>query len=487
MVDMILTTGRVLDGRYQVDELVGSGGMASVWRGRDLRLDRPVAIKELAGAWLRDPTALARFDREARTAAKLGHPNIVAVHDVGIDGDSRYLVMELIEGTTVAELLDAGPLPIDQVVGIAVQACDALAAAHAAGVIHRDIKPANLIVTPNGIVKVCDFGIARALSELAELNLTDQSIAMGSSRYIAPEQIAGATVDHRADLYSLGCTMYAMLTGTAPFTGDTPMQVLDRHVNEAPVPVLRRRGDTPPALAALVGRLLAKRPADRPVSANEVKGRLIALDDEPTVAHVVTRRPARRRRRRFLAVASLVLAAATAGTVYLLQPLSLPGSQPATGAPDRPPAAVTTAPVAEPTATPSATLTPSAVPSATPAPSTAPPTPSVRPPATGPAPTPPAPLPPPQGDPVTNIRGAIAALSASGDLQRTGAKDLGGKVDDYELAMGEPNLDQAIKAIGEMRQMVANLRRENRLSAAGQQRLNRDVNLIDDVTPDPIY
>jgi serine/threonine-protein kinase len=485
MVDMILTTGRVLDGRYQVGELQGVGGMASVWRGRDLRLDRPVAIKELAGTWLRDPTALARFEREARTAAKLGHPNIVAVHDVGADGGSRYLVMEMVEGTTVAELLDSGPLPVDQVVGIAVQTCDALAAAHGAGVIHRDIKPANLIVTPNGVVKVCDFGIARARSELAELDLTDQSIAMGSSRYIAPEQITGTTADHRADLYSLGCTMYAMLTGTAPFTGDTPMQVIERHVDETPVPVLRRRPDTPPALAALVGRLLAKRPVDRPSSASEVRGRLLALDDDSTVAHAMTRRPARRRRRRFLALASLVLVAAAAATVFLLRPPLVPG----TAARQQPPAAVTTAPTADPTATPSAPQTPSAAPSATPTASTAAPTPTARPTATRTAPPPPtqAQLPPPQGDPVTNIRGAIAALAASGDLNRTSAKDFGGKVDDYELAMGEPNLDEAIKVIGEMRQLVADLRRDNRLTAAGQQRLNRDVNLIDEVTPDPAY
>ena len=165
MVDIIGAVGRVFSDRYQIEEFLGGGGMARVWRGRDLRLGRPVAIKELAGPWLRDPTALARFDREARTAARLAHPNIVAVHDVGVDNDSRYLVMELIEGVTVSAMLADGPLPVVQAIAIAAQICDGLAAAHAAGVIHRDIKPANLMLTPAGVVKICDFGIAQALNQ----------------------------------------------------------------------------------------------------------------------------------------------------------------------------------------------------------------------------------------------------------------------------------------------------------------------------------
>jgi serine/threonine-protein kinase len=475
---MISTAGRVLSDRYRIDDVLGTGGMAAVWRGRDLRLDRPVAIKELAGPWLRDPTAMTRFDREARTAARLAHPNIVAVHDVGSDGDSRYLVMELIEGTSVAALLDNGPLPVDQVVTIAAQTCDALAAAHAAGVVHRDIKPANLIVAPDGVVKVCDFGIARALSEVADLNLTGPAVAMGSTSYIAPEQVAGDPIDGRADLYSLGCTMYAMLTGAPPFTGESPMQVLDRHLNDPPVPVLRRRTDTPPALAALVGRLLAKKPADRPANAAEVKARLLALTDEPTGAVPVTR-PARRRRRWYLAAASGVAAAAIAAAVALAMPEAVPG---ATTRDDRPgagagaatpggtpaPASAPGQPVGQPAG--SAGLTGS--PGASGAPPTAPTTPTVT---TGPPPTTPA---PPPVDPVAAIRESISVLAATGHLHPKGAEELGRKVDEYVRAMARRDLDEAAKKVREMRDKLADLFKKHEVSTEGRDRLSRDIDAL---------
>jgi serine/threonine protein kinase len=246
-VETIMALGRLLSGRYQIDELVARGGMAAVWRGRDLRLDRPVAIKELAGPWLSDPSAMARFDREARTAARLAHPNIVTVYDVGIHDNSPYLVMELIEGATVAEMLVGGPLPVAQAIEIAAQTCDGLAAAHAAGIIHRDVKPANLMITPAGVVKICDFGIARALLATADTNLTGPSFAIGSSKYMAPEQAHGGPIDARADLYALGCTMYAMLAGAPPFSGDAS-EVLQQHLNQPPVPLRELRADVPPRL-----------------------------------------------------------------------------------------------------------------------------------------------------------------------------------------------------------------------------------------------
>ncbi len=204
---------RLLGGRYRIERLLGGGGMATVWRGRDLRLDRLVAIKELSGEGMRQPMALQRFDREARAVGRLSHPNVVSVYDVGSQHGQPYLVMELVEGPTVATLLDDGPLPVADVLTIGSQVCDGLAAAHAAGIIHRDIKPANLIVTPAGVVKICDFGVARLLDSSSNTNLTGPAAAWGSPNYMAPEQINGGPLDRRTDLYALGCTLYAMLTG----------------------------------------------------------------------------------------------------------------------------------------------------------------------------------------------------------------------------------------------------------------------------------
>ncbi|HEX6871450.1 MAG TPA: protein kinase, partial [Micromonosporaceae bacterium] len=186
-VETIPAVGRVLSGRYQIEGLLGSGGMAMVWRGRDLLLDRSVAIKELAGGWLGEPSAMARFDREARMVARLAHPNIVAVYDVGVHGQSRYLVLELIEGATLARVIADGSVPVAAAVAIATQICDGLAEAHAAGIVHRDIKPANIMLTPAGVVKICDFGIARALLGEANTGLTGPMSALGTRLYVAPE------------------------------------------------------------------------------------------------------------------------------------------------------------------------------------------------------------------------------------------------------------------------------------------------------------
>ncbi|WP_146231049.1 serine/threonine-protein kinase, partial [Micromonospora sicca] len=267
---------RLLDGRYLPEELLGTGGMGEVWRGRDLRLDRPVAIKVLTEAGLDEPMAAERFDREARAAARLTHPHIVAVYDFGTEADDSYLVMELVEGRTVAALIADGPLPVEQAVSIAMQACDGIAAAHVAGVVHRDVKPGNLIVTPSGTVKICDFGIARLPPAGGQNTLTGPATKLGTSSYMSPEQALGRPVDPRTDLYSLGCTLYAMLAGVPPFSGD-PLSVLHQHVNEPPPPLRTRRPDVPVDLDALASELLAKDPADRPTDATTVRGRLAAL------------------------------------------------------------------------------------------------------------------------------------------------------------------------------------------------------------------
>lgn len=266
-----MVSGRLLNGRYRLHSLIGRGGMAEVWRGEDLRLERRVAVKLLGEST--DPDRLARFRREARTVARLSHPNIVTGHDLGVDGGVTYLVMELIEGTSLATRLAKGPLTVGDAVAIAGQVCDALAAAHAAGIVHRDIKPGNILLTPAGTVKVCDFGIARLL-HASPTQLTTTGTVIGTSEYMAPEQASGAPVDGRTDLYALGCVLYAMLTGSPPFTADTLLAVLSQHLHRSPAPVASHRPGVPAPLAELVDQLLAKNPDDRPPTAVEVRHRL---------------------------------------------------------------------------------------------------------------------------------------------------------------------------------------------------------------------
>jgi serine/threonine-protein kinase len=280
--------GQLISGRYRLEAVLGRGGMATVWRGVDQRLGRPVAIKLLDRADTADPVMLQRFDREARTAGGLTHPNIVAVYDVGTDNDVPYLVMELIDGTSVAALLANGPLPVDQAVDIARQICDALAMTHAQGVVHRDIKPANILLTTTGTVKVCDFGITR-LAHQQQADLTAPYAAIGTSGYMAPEQASGAAVDARTDLYALGCLMYAMLTGHPPFTGDNPLTLLWQHQHQPAPAVASLRTDTPADLDALIARLLAKNPSDRPATATEVRDRLTAGAESGTAGAPPTR------------------------------------------------------------------------------------------------------------------------------------------------------------------------------------------------------
>jgi len=256
--------------------------MATVWRGTDLHHHREVAVKVLDPARLAQSVALARLYREAQAVALLDHPNIVAGHDFGIDGDSAFLVMELVDGPSLADLLtDEGPLPIGRAISIAEQACAALAAAHATGVIHRDIKPGNLIISPSGAVKVCDFGIARLQASDEVAGLTATNTVVGTCEYMAPEQATGDPLDGRADLYALGCVLYAMLAGRPPFVSDNPLAVLHQHLEELPTPLHTLRGDVPVGLARLVADLMAKSPLDRPATAIAAQQRLAAVKAEP--------------------------------------------------------------------------------------------------------------------------------------------------------------------------------------------------------------
>ncbi|WP_426509588.1 protein kinase domain-containing protein [Dactylosporangium sp. McL0621] len=262
--------GRLLNGRYELRSVIGRGGMAEVWLAVDGRLGRGVAVKMLHHDGGADPSLPERFEREAHTAARLSHPNIVAVYDVGVDDRTPYLVMELVQGHSLADELAAGPLDPQRAVRIAEQVCDALAAAHDAGVVHRDVKPANILIGDEGRVKVCDFGIAR-ITDRAQTSLTAPATVLGTSSYMAPEQVLGEPVDARTDLYALGCVLYAMLTGRPPFIADSPVQIALQQVHQAAVPVAVLRPGLPPQLAGLVGALLAKRATDRPASAAQVR------------------------------------------------------------------------------------------------------------------------------------------------------------------------------------------------------------------------
>ncbi|WP_406202049.1 protein kinase [Kitasatospora sp. NBC_01560] len=266
--------GRALNGRYELIEILGVGGMATVWRGLDHVLGRQVAVKVLNGGLADDPRFAERFGREAQHAAMLVHPRIVMVFDSGVDQGSPYIVMELVQGQSLAAVLARQPgLPVERAVGIAAAVCEALVVAHGAGLVHRDIKPGNIMITDDGGVKVVDFGIARAGSSH---NLTQTASVLGTAAYLSPEQATASPLDGRTDLYAVGCVLTEMLTGATPFTAETPVAIAFKHVSEAPLPPSARRAGVPAALDAAVLRLLAKDPADRPADAAAARGELLA-------------------------------------------------------------------------------------------------------------------------------------------------------------------------------------------------------------------
>jgi len=265
--------------------------MGVVYRARDRVLDRTVAVKVLPVELADDHVLIERFEREARAVARLSHPNIVSVYDSGRDADVRYIVMEYVPGVSLAQLLrEREQLPVPEAVEIAAQIASALAAAHAAGIVHRDVKPGNVMVDPSGAVKVLDFGIARATTDIA---LTRTAMVLGSAPYIAPETALGRSADARSDIYSLGCVLYEMLTGRPPFIGELPAVVMNQHATAEPLPPRELRPEIPGALEALVLQMLAKLPLDRPQSARELVGALRRTLQEPTAATAVVAPPAR--------------------------------------------------------------------------------------------------------------------------------------------------------------------------------------------------
>ncbi|WP_031161765.1 Stk1 family PASTA domain-containing Ser/Thr kinase [Streptosporangium roseum] len=270
-----MTQPRRLGDRYELDGVVGRGGMAEVYRARDIRLDRIVAIKTLRADLARDHIFQARFRREAQSAASLNHPSIVAVYDTGEDvagsAPVPYIVMEYVDGRTLRDLLraDRRLLP-ERAAELVDGILRALDYSHRGGIVHRDIKPANIMITNNGDVKVMDFGIARAMADSAA-TMTQTAQVIGTAQYLSPEQARGERVDARSDIYSTGCVLYELLTGQPPFTGDSPVAIAYQHVREDPIPPSQIDPEIPKWADAIVLKAMAKDPAHRYQSAGEMR------------------------------------------------------------------------------------------------------------------------------------------------------------------------------------------------------------------------
>lgn len=281
-----MTAPRRLSDRYELGEIVGFGGMSEVYRARDMRLHRDVAVKVLRADLARDPRFYLRFRREAKNAAALSHPAIVAVYDTGEArtdaGILPYIVMEYVEGVSLRDVVDAdGPMPPRRALEIVADAALALDFSHQNGIIHRDVKPANIMISNAGAVKVMDFGIAHAVADAGN-RMTQTAAVIGTAQYLSPEQARGEKVDARSDVYSLGCVLYEILTGEAPFVGDSPVAVAYQHVREDALPPSRKHAGISPELDAVVLKALAKNPENRYQSAADMRADLIRVHSGQT-------------------------------------------------------------------------------------------------------------------------------------------------------------------------------------------------------------
>ena len=270
--------GAVLEGRYRVDTMIATGGMSAVYRGLDLRLDRPVACKIMDSRYAGDSQFLTRFQREARAVAGLKDPGLVAVYDQGIDGQHPFLVMELIEGGTLRELLrERGPMPPHAVAAVLRPVLGGLAVAHRAGLVHRDIKPENVLVSDDGDVKIADFGLVRAV---ADAKITSTSVILGTAAYLSPEQVSTGDAGPRSDVYSVGILAYELLTGVTPFTGDSALAVAYQRIDNDVSPPSTVIAGVPPQFDELVLRATAREPANRYSDAQDMGAELDAIVDE---------------------------------------------------------------------------------------------------------------------------------------------------------------------------------------------------------------
>jgi serine/threonine-protein kinase len=324
--------GELIAGRYELEELVGTGGMSSVFRAHDRLLDRNVALKILHERYSSDGDYVERFRHEARAAAQLGHPNIVTVIDRGEQDGRQFIVFEYCDGETLKELIQRrGPLPVRDAVEIALQVATALSFAHGQGLVHRDVKPQNVLFDEHGRAKVTDFGIARSLD--VEQGITQTGTVLGTSSYIAPEQARGERVDALTDVYSLGAVLYELLTGQVPYDGDNFVAVAMKHIND-PVPsVVAVRTDVPLRLDSAIGRAMAKRPEDRFQSMDELVRELktclrelgpdgagdpTMIKQAPPALRQSKRRVRRAGGRRRRVVPLVLLAFAVAGVAFLV-------------------------------------------------------------------------------------------------------------------------------------------------------------------------
>jgi len=331
--------GRKLAGRYELEEEVASGGMGALWRARDEVLGRIVAVKVLHDHLARNPGILDRFRLEAVAAARLSHPNVVRVFDTGVDDGVCFIVMELVDGRTLADLLaDRGPLPPPEAAAVMRAVVLGLAHAHREGVVHRDIKPANVLIDRSGLVKVTDFGIAKAA--FAGDDLTTTGSLLGTARYLAPEQVTGAPVDGRTDVYAAGIVLYEVLTGRTPFEGETHVATATMRLTKDPVPPSALRHGIPRALDAVAMRALARDAEDRFHSAEEMASALdrsgpATTDLSPPAPRSAPSAPPARRSGTFrswmaVPVVLLILAALAVGAYLFLE--GLPGG--GNGGPD---------------------------------------------------------------------------------------------------------------------------------------------------------
>jgi serine/threonine protein kinase len=444
--------GRVLGGRYELRELLGRGGMAEVYLGLDRVLQRPVAVKVLGG-WLGDDDRFVeRFRREALAAARLSHPDLVAVYDTGSDDGVHYIVMEHVPGETLGDVLRReGRLPAERATVIARSVARALAVAHAAGIVHRDVKPANVMLAPGGRTKVMDLGIARTLEGES---LTRTTSILGSPNYLSPEQARGETVDARSDIYSLGCVLYEMLSGRPPFDAESPVAVAYKHVHEDPPLPSAIEPSVPAALDAVTLRAMAKDPDERFRSAEELAD---ALDDRtaplpvtgaterippPAPTARLPRRTDRPPRRNLTPLLIAVLALALVGVAAVAL---LGGPDPAGGG-----------------SSPTVTQEPTRSASPSPSPST--------------------PSPPATTAPTDAVNAAVASLTslvdeglANGTISEKAAEEIDKHVEEALKKFAEGDSSEAIEKLDDLGSKIEELVDHDEIANSEKQKLHRAV------------
>jgi serine/threonine protein kinase len=262
-------------GNYEIIDKLGEGGMGEVWRARDTRLGRSVALKVLPPELANDPNRRRRFEAEARAVGQLNHPNIVAVYDVGQQDGLGYMVSELVDGESLRTLINRGPLPLRKLVDLGAQIADGLAAAHNSGIVHRDLKPENIMVTRDGRAKILDFGLAKQIvkpigDETATNTLSEPGVVMGTVGYMSPEQVRSQPVDPRSDVFSFGCILCELATGKRAFQGRSAVDVMSAILNSEPPELVAANAALPPALDSIIRRCLEKRPEQRFQSASDL-------------------------------------------------------------------------------------------------------------------------------------------------------------------------------------------------------------------------